>query len=178
MLYRFQIELSNIDQGIYESLDFRVAQHPSESIPYLLTRTLAYALSYKQGLEFNAKGLGDPEGPAIQIMGSNGGVDLWIEIGNPTARKIHRVSKAARQVVIYTYKSAQVLMNDMISNDVHRAGEIEIYWFDPVFLLELEKQIEKNNRWSLLVQDGQLNVEVKGHSVLLQLTKLNATKTL
>ena len=52
MLYRFLIELSDIDRSVYKSLDFRVAQHPSEIAPYLLSRVLAYALSYQEGLEF------------------------------------------------------------------------------------------------------------------------------
>jgi len=43
-IYRLQIELSDVDRGVYESLDLRLARHPSESMPYLLTRALAYAL--------------------------------------------------------------------------------------------------------------------------------------
>ena len=40
-VHRFQIDLSDVDRGVYEALDLRVARHPSESVPYLLTRTLA-----------------------------------------------------------------------------------------------------------------------------------------
>lgn len=115
LLYRFQMELSNIDQGIYESLNFRTAQHPSETPPYLLTRALAYALSFRPGLEFSPKGLADPEGPALQANGENGTIDLWIEIGNPAIRKLHKASKAARQVVVYTYKNAELLLSEINS---------------------------------------------------------------
>ncbi|MES3037442.1 MAG: YaeQ family protein, partial [Bdellovibrionota bacterium] len=44
-LYRFKIDLSDIERGVYEQLEFRVAQHPSESLVYLLTRVLAYVLN-------------------------------------------------------------------------------------------------------------------------------------
>ncbi|MGZ3712301.1 MAG: YaeQ family protein, partial [Bdellovibrionota bacterium] len=30
-LYRFQINLSDIDRGHYDQLDFRMAMHPSET---------------------------------------------------------------------------------------------------------------------------------------------------
>ena len=40
-LYRFQIELSDIDRGVYESLDWRVACHPSEDSERMVVRVLA-----------------------------------------------------------------------------------------------------------------------------------------
>jgi uncharacterized protein YaeQ len=105
MLYRFQIELSDIDRGVYESLDFRVAQHPSETYPYMLSRVLAYCLTYQEGLEFTPGGLADPEAPALRKLGHHNSIDLWIEIGNPSARKLHKASKAAKEVSVFTYKT-------------------------------------------------------------------------
>ena len=35
---RFEIELADSDRGVYEALDLRVAQHPSESERYLVAR--------------------------------------------------------------------------------------------------------------------------------------------
>lgn len=102
MLYRFTIELSNIDRDVYETLDFRVSQHPSEIASYLLTRSLAYALSYEEGLEFSSQGLADPESPALLKYGLHNSIDLWIEIGNASSRKLHKATKTAKKVIIYT----------------------------------------------------------------------------
>lgn len=158
MLYHFEFELSDIDRGLYESLNFRIAQHPSETAPYLLTRALAYALSYQNDLEFSLGGLSDPDSPALQTTGSQGSIGLWIEIGNPSARKLHKASKAAKQVIIYTYKNTEPLLNEMKVSNIHRANEIQIYAFESGFLQILESQLEKNNRWSLLIQQGHLDV--------------------
>lgn len=160
MLYHFTLELSDIDRAVYETLDFRLAQHPSETGVYLLTRVLGYALSFRDGLEFSAAGLSDPEAAAMKLAGMHGATDLWIEIGNPSARKLHKASKAAREVVVYTYKSADVLIEEIRNNDVHRASEIQIYAFDPKFLQTLEGYLQKNNRWSILHQQGQLDITV------------------
>ncbi len=46
VLYRFRLHLSDVDRSVYEELDFRLALHPSESLAFLLTRMLAYALNY------------------------------------------------------------------------------------------------------------------------------------
>lgn len=176
MLYRFVIELSDVDRGVYTELDFRVAQHPSEIAPYLLSRVLAYALSYQEGLEFAAAGLSDPETPALRALGTFGAIDLWIEIGNPSARKLHKASKTARLVRVYTYKSAEVLIEDIKNNDVHRAEEIEIFAFDSKFLANLEKDLGKNNRWSLLQQQGQLDIGTGKQSHTTEVRKFSVTK--
>ena len=55
-VYHLQIELSDVDRGVYEALDLRVARHPSESMAYLLTRTIAYALLYEEGIAFSRGG--------------------------------------------------------------------------------------------------------------------------
>lgn len=173
MLYRFSVELSDVDRGLYTSLDFRAAQHPSEIPAYLLTRVLAYALSYQDGLEFAAGGLSDPEAPALRALGVHGAVELWIEIGNPSAKKLHKAGKTARLVQVFTYKSAQMLIDDIKNNQVHRAGEIEIFAVDPKFLFELEKQLTKNNRWTLLVQQGRLDLDTSKQSFTTEVQKLS-----
>ena len=174
MLYRFTIELSNIDRNQYESLDFRVAQHPSEIASYLLTRTLAYALSYQEGLEFSPQGLGDPDTPALQKFGQHNAIDLWVEIGNASARKLHKATKSAKHVVVYTYKNPEVLIADIKASNVHKAKEIEIFAFDEKFISALEKKLEKNNKWNLLIQQNQLSLSVGDESISGELKEYRA----
>jgi uncharacterized protein YaeQ len=160
MLFRFLIDLSDVDRNIYQTLDFRIAQHPSEIASFLLTRVLAYSLQYQEGLEFSAAGLSDPEAPAIKKTSNNGVIDLWIEIGNASAKKLHKASKNSKSVVVYTYKNAEVLIADIKNNAVHRANDLEIYQIDSKFLVQLEKILEKNNRWSILHQLGQIDLSI------------------
>ena len=70
-VYHFQIELSDVDRGVYQSLDLRVARHPSESTPYLLTRVIAYALLFEEGIAFT-KGLSTSEEPALWVKDLQG----------------------------------------------------------------------------------------------------------
>lgn len=165
MLYRFQVELADIDRGVYETLDFRAALHPSEASSYLLCRVLAYALSYQDRLEFSPGGLGDPEAPALRVLGFQNEIKLWIEIGNPSARKLHKAGKTAEKVMVFTYKNPEVLLTELQAHDVHRVREIEIYAFDSKFLEGLEAHLEKNNRWSLMHQEGQLTVGIGSNTV-------------
>ena len=46
-VYNFDIELADMDRGVYETLDLRVARHPSESAEYMVVRVLAFCLEYE-----------------------------------------------------------------------------------------------------------------------------------
>jgi uncharacterized protein YaeQ len=51
-IYNIDIDLADGDRSVYESLALRVARHPSESEEYLVTRILAYALEFREGITF------------------------------------------------------------------------------------------------------------------------------
>lgn len=164
-LYRFQIELSDIPRALYQTLDFRVAQHPSESMPYLLTRILAYILNYSEELTFAPTGLHDPDAAAINIPEANGGFDTLIEIGSPSARKLHKATKSARTVKIYTYKNPIPLIEEIKTEKVHRATEIELYSLSTAFLSEVEPLLKRDNRWGILFNDGTISIQAGDASV-------------
>ena len=165
MLYRFHVELSDIDRGVYETLDLRLAQHPSETGIYLLTRLFAYCLSYEEGLEFSPTGLSDPDEPAIRKLGAHNSTELWIEVGNPGTRKLHKASKQAKRVSIFTYKNPDVLMLELRQNEIHQKDKFLIYSLKNDFLENLESKIEKNNKISILVQQSQIDVNILGESM-------------
>ncbi|MFZ3231592.1 MAG: YaeQ family protein [Pseudobdellovibrio sp.] len=158
VLYRFRIDMSDIDRGYYNKLDFRLALHPSESILYFLTRALAFALSADDDLEFSSAGLNDPEGPTVFIKEPSGHISLWIEIGNPSIKKLHKASKAASVVKVYTYKDAQLIINEGQTQQVHNAQAIQIYAFDPKFLERLAKNLPRDIRWSVIHNERILTV--------------------
>ncbi len=170
-LYRFKIELADITRGVYETLDFRVAQHPSESMEYLLTRVLAYSLNFEPGLNFSAEGLHNPDEPCLRIANSFGGDLLWIEIGNPSARKLHKASKASKKVKVYTYKNPKPLLDDIKSNTVHNSDQIEIYALSTAFLEKLSAIISRESQWMLTRNEGSLMIVSNGVSIEGELLK-------
>lgn len=159
---RFRLDFSDVDRGVYEKLDFRVAMHPSEIPVYLLTRVLAYALNFQDGLEFHPGGLSDPEEPCLRIVDPRGGYLLWIEIGNPNARKLHKAAKIAKTVRVYTYKNPQNLLSEIAAEKVHRAGEIEVFSLNAKYLEELASHLERDNDWTILHTDGTLSFDIGG----------------
>jgi uncharacterized protein YaeQ len=158
-LYRFTVDLSDVDRNLYQTLEFRAAMHPSESLPFFLTRILAYCLNHRERLEFSA-GISTPDEPALKVMGLTGGIDLWIDIGNPTAKRIHKASKLAGQVLIYTHKDAQMLVEDFKLEKVHELESIGIYSLDQRFLNALGETLRRDNHWELTRNENDLYVGV------------------
>ena len=158
-LYRFTVDLSDVDRNLYQTLEFRAAMHPSESIPFFVTRVLAFCLNFRDGLEFSG-GISTPDDPALKVMGLTGGIDLWIDIGNPTAKRIHKASKSANKVLIYTHKAAQMLVEEFKEEGVHKLEAIGIYSLDQRFLNALGASLNRDNHWEMTHNEGELYVGV------------------
>lgn len=156
-IYRFQINVSDVDRGVYEAIDLRVACHPSETISYLLTRVLAYALEFRQDLVMG-KGLAAPEEPALSAPNAIGGIGLWIEIGQPSAAKMHKVCKQADEVRIYTHKDVELVLASLREQEIHRGEVIEIVAVPSSLLGPLEEGISRKNMWELLRTEGTVYV--------------------
>ncbi|MDX2052581.1 MAG: YaeQ family protein [Polyangiaceae bacterium] len=165
-MYHIQVDLSDVDRGVYESLDLRVARHPSESMRYLLTRTLAYCLAYEEGIAFSKGGLSNTDDPPLSIHDLQGNLRTWIEIGTPSAERLHKASKASPRLVVFTQHDPMLLQKTATERDIHRAQEIEIYALEPTFLDELDAVTDRNVRWELVHTDGQLYVTVGGKSIV------------
>lgn len=173
-LFRFALNVSDVDAGAYKTLDLRVAMHPSESPAYLITRLIAYALNEREFLEMSPEGLSDPDKPALHATTPGGDILLWIEIGNPSAKKLHKASKAARQLMVYTYKDPELLLKEIRENKVHKAGSILIFSLDPRFLDRLAPRLERKNDWGVMLNDGTLTVSVGSESESTDLLKHQA----
>jgi uncharacterized protein YaeQ len=156
-IYRIKLELSDIDRSVYASLDFRVAQHPSEDENRLVARILAYALLYDEALEFG-KGISDVDEPALWVKDLTGQLLHWVDIGTPTAERIHIASKKAKQVTIVCHKGEDALSREMTKRKVHKASEIEVLYLDPTFIAQLAKGLTRNAEWTFVHTDGELSI--------------------
>lgn len=160
-IYTFEVQLADVDRGVYESLALRVARQPSETAEYLLTRVLAYCLEYAEGIAFS-RGLAEPDEPALAVRDLTGAVQTWIEIGSPDAARLHKASKAAPRVVVYTHKDAAQLVRQLAGERIHRAAALEIYGIDRALLAELVARLERRMVLDLAVTDRNLYVTVGG----------------
>jgi uncharacterized protein YaeQ len=164
-VFRFEIELSDVDRGVYEALDLRVARHPSETMRYLLTRVLAYCLCHEEGIAFSKGGLSDTDEPALSIRDLQGNLRASIEVGSPSADRLHKASKAAPRLVVFTYGDPAQLLRVAAERAIYKVGRIEVVAVPPAFLDELAAVTERSTRWQLACTDGQIYVTAGERSV-------------
>lgn len=170
-ILRFVIDLSDVDRGVYERLELRLARHPSESGPYLLARLLAYALNFQEGIAFTG-GIATPDDPAVWVKDLTGALALWIDVGNPSAKRLHKASKASPRVCVYTYRDPRILLEEIASEKVYRADAIALFALKPAFISSLEQTLERDNRWTLLHTAGELSLTANGTTLHTELDKV------
>jgi uncharacterized protein YaeQ len=163
-IYTFDIQLADVDRSVYESVSLKVARHPSETEEYLLTRVLAYCLELTEGIAFS-RGLAEPDEPAITVRDLSGTLMAWIEIGAPDAARLHKASKAAPRVAVYTHKDPAQLLRQFAGERIHRAESIELYAVDRSLLADLASRLERRMSFDLAVTDRHLFVALGGETV-------------
>lgn len=156
-VYHFDVELSDVDRGVYESLAIKAARHPSETEAYLWTRVLAYCLEYTEGIGFG-KGLSEPNEPALTVRDLTGALRLWVEVGAPDAARLHRASMAAPRVAVYTHRDPAQLLRQLAGERIHRAEALELYAVDRALVDALAERLDRRTRVGLSVTAGHLYV--------------------
>ena len=153
-VHRLNVTLSDVDRSVYEQLELRVARHPSESARYFWQRTLAYCLSYEDGIAFSKGGLSDADEPPVSIHDPTGILLAWIDVGAPSADRLHRAAKAARRVALFSATERTLLEREAASRKIHNLEDIAVFLLEPHFLDALEQHLEKSLAFEL-VRNGE-----------------------
>ena len=160
-IHNLTVALSDADRGVYEELELRLARHPSESMRYLVTRLLAYALSYEEGIAFSKGGVSSTDEPPVSIRDLTGALIAWIDVGSPTAARLHKASKAAKRVALFT--SANVAYLE--AEEIHRKADIAVSIFNATFLDALAERIDRRTEMELVRSGGALYVTIGGKTI-------------
>ncbi len=153
-IYVFDIDLADADRHVYESLNLRVACHPSEATDFLATRVLAYCREFAPGIGFSP-GLSTPDEPAIHVRDATGALSAWIDIGVPDAARVHRASKAAPRVAIYSHKPAEQLRRALAGERIHRAESLSLIEVDRGLLAQWTAVLQRRMKLALSFSGGE-----------------------
>jgi uncharacterized protein YaeQ len=163
-IHTFQVQLADVDRGIYDEFALRAARHPSETAAYLMTRVLAYCLEYEEGIAFT-EGISATDEPAVLVRDATGSITAWIEVGAPDAERLHRGSRLADRTTIYTHRDPAKLLPQWAGKKIHRAEAITLHSFDPGFIDDAADALERRNTMSVSVTEHQLYLELNGRTL-------------
>jgi uncharacterized protein YaeQ len=157
-IYTVTVELSDVDRGRYETLDLRLARHPSETAEFLVTRLLAYCLEHEDGIAFG-DGISTAGEPAVLVRDLTGRVTKWIEVGMPSAERVHRGHKLAGRAAVYTHRDLRQVLAQLDGRGVHRAGDVPVFAFPPTVIDPMAAALGRRTAWTLNVVGGELYVD-------------------
>jgi uncharacterized protein YaeQ len=173
-VFAFEIDLADSERHVYERLSLRLARHPSESDEFLVARLLAYCLEYREGIEFS-RGLCDAEDPPIAIRDLTGELRAWIDVGTPSAERLHRASKAADRVVVYVHKDYRQWLRQLEGAVIHRRDALVIHAFDPAFVAALVAKLERRLSFALSVAEGDVFVAFSDSTITSPVQRVQLT---
>ena len=159
-VYTFDIDLSDSDRGLYETLALRVARHPSESEEFLVARLLAYCLEHQEGIEFSRGGLSDPDHPPITVRDLTGAATAWIDIGTPAADRLHRAAKSGVRVAVYIHKESGQWLAALRAARLHRAEDLELYAIERALVTSFAARLDRRMAFALAVSDREVFISL------------------
>lgn len=152
--YRIELNLSDMDRNLYQTLRFTVARHPSETEERLAARLVAYALFHHEQLAFG-RGLSDVDEPALWEKSLDGRILHWIEVGQPTSERMTWCSRRAERFSLVAYGSLRVWQSKELE-PVRQLKNLHVVALSPDALEALARDMPRSLNWAVMISDGEL----------------------
>ena len=158
-VYKASIQLSDVDRGVYESLQATVARHPSETEERLVARLLAYAIFHEPELAFT-KGICAADEPDLWVKGGDGRVRFWVEVGLPEADRIIKASRHSERVALLACGRALAGWDQQQLPRLEKIANLIVIGIDQAFINKVASQLERSINWSITITEGTLYLTI------------------
>lgn len=162
-IHRAVVQLSDVDHGVYETIQVTLARHPSETAQRLVLRLLAYALCYEPDLSFT-RGICAGDEPDLWSKGPDGRVRLWVEVGTPEPERLLKAARHAARVVLLAAGPSRFRWDTLYREKLAAAAHIQVIAVDYAFVSKLAEGLERTLSWELTISDGSLYLTSAGQS--------------
>lgn len=157
-IYKAQIQLADMDRGLYADHHLTLARHPSETDERMMVRVLAFVLNvpaqdHHGALEF-AKGLSDVDEPELWQKDLTGALQQWIDIGQPDDKRLIRACGRSSQVAVYCYSASTPIWWRGIASKLTRVSNLSVWQLAAESSLALAALAERSMSLQISVQEG------------------------
>lgn len=157
-IYKATIQLSDLDRGIYETLQATAARHPSETEERLVGRLLAYALLYEEGLVFT-KGICEGDEPDLWSKAPDDRIRSWIEVGLPDPERLLKARRHADQVALVAFGSKLPGWERQHLDKLINSSNITVIILEQEFINQLVSRLKRSVTWSITITEGNLYLQ-------------------
>ena len=151
-----ELNVIDMDRHYYQQHSLILAQHPSETDERLMVRLLVFALHASESLSFT-KGLSTDDEPDLWQKSLTDDIELWIELGLPSEKRLKKACGRAQQVIVYTYGSgsAEQWWKQMQS-PLTRFKNISVYHINTEITDALAKHVQRAMDVQISLQDREI----------------------
>jgi uncharacterized protein YaeQ len=168
-IHKAELQLSDIDRGIYGDYPVTIARHPSETEERMLVRLLAYALNIPDNsdhgpVEF-AKDLWNIDEPSLWQKDFTGDIVHWIEVGEPDEKRLLRMGARVGRVSVYCYSTTATQWWTGIQTRLTRLQNLAVWQIPPEQSEALCVLAQRSMQLNVTIQDGSVWMSDNAHSV-------------
>jgi uncharacterized protein YaeQ len=177
-IYKAQLQIADMDRGVYADHAVTIARHPSEADERMMIRLLAFALNVtpddKQGkLEF-AKDLWDVDEAALWHKDYTDAIKHWIDVGQPDDKRLMKAAGRAGRVTVLSFASSTPVWWKQIETKLTRASNLVVWQVDALQSQALAKLSNRTMQLQVTIQDGTVWMSTAAESVEITPRRLTA----
>ncbi len=159
-IHKAEVQLSDIDRGVYGDYPLTIARHPSETDERMLIRLLAFALNVPADsehgpLEF-AKDMWDPDEPSLWQRDYTGDIVHWIEVGQPDEKRLLRMTARVGRVSVYSFASSTPIWWQNLAPKLTRCRNLTVWQIPSGQSEALAALAQRTMELQVTVQDGAI----------------------
>lgn len=158
-----ELNIIDMDRHYYQQHSLTLAQHPSETDQRLMVRLLVFALHASESLSFT-KGLSTDDEPDLWQKSLSDDIELWIELGQPSEKRLKKACGRSQQVIVYTYGSAAKWWQQM-QPQIARFKNITVYHLDTETTEILQTMKQRNLDIQVSIQDQEVTLHSDNQSL-------------
>lgn len=177
-IYKAEIQLSDIDRGLYADYPVTIARHPSETDERMLIRLLAYVLSVPADrdhgdLEF-AKDMWEADEPSLWQKDYTGEIVHWIEVGQPDEKRLLRATARVGRVSVFSFSASTPIWWKGLESKLTRARNLTVWQIPADQSQALAALAQRTMALNVTVQDGAIWVGDSARSIEVAPVRLSA----
>lgn len=155
-IFKAELQVSDLDRHYYESHSLTLARHPSETDERLMLRLLAFALFAHEQLSFT-RGISSVDEPDLWRKSLTDEIELWIELGQPDARRLAKACGRSQQVQVLCYGGRNAeLWWKKIQADLKRFSNLSVFNIADEAVNSLVQLVERTIHLQCMIENGQV----------------------
>lgn len=157
-IYKAEIIIADMDRHYYETHNLTIARHPSETDERMMVRLLSFALNAHESLNFT-KGISSEGEPDLWQKSLSGEINLWIDLGLPSEKRVRQACGKAEKVIVYCYGGrTAVAWWDKIQGNLGRFKNLEVINLSKNDTELLMNMSNRSMQLQINIQDGDVFV--------------------